>query len=334
MNYSSRFFLYAPFSVFVLFAAGTVVWWWIASSSLDSRLDAINGRDIAPGVQVRFASRERAGFPFRLDTVFHDFRITFPGSHGRVYWQAEEFATHQLIYDADQSLIEAAGKQTIGWIDANGRAQEVSFTPASLHAGAIVSDGRLSRFDLDIVGISLPHIGAERAQFHIRRDPDSDALDVALSGDDVRLKSAEPEPLGDRILRFELDGRLSSADQFAALLSGQGGWRTTADRWRKNGVASIDKLALQWGKLSLDGSGALALDEQRRPKGIVAIRLANFQSLLGAAGASGEGFGPALVNAAASGARPVNGVLPLQIAFKDGIAYVGTIPAMTVDPVY
>ncbi len=334
MNYSSRFYLYAPFSLFVLFALGTVIWWWLAASSLDRRLDAINGHDIAPGVQVRFASREQTGFPFRLDTVFHNLCITVPGSHGAVFWQAEEFAIHQLIYDADQWLIEAAGKQTVGWIDAEGRPRQVVFTPASLHASTIVSDGHLSRFDVDIVGVSLPRVGAARAQFHIRRDPDSDMLDVAMSGDDVRIRSPEPAPLGNRILHFELDGRLNSADLLAALLSGHSRWRDAAEHWRKDGVASVDRLALTWGKLSLSGSGALALDDQRRPKGLLDIRLANFGSLLGVIGASGQGFGPAIVNAAAGEAGRKGNALPVRIAFKDGIAYVGTVPATTLDPLY
>ena len=47
MRYSSRFFLYGPFLMFVALAAGVMIYWWISASALSQRLDALNGREIA-----------------------------------------------------------------------------------------------------------------------------------------------------------------------------------------------------------------------------------------------------------------------------------------------
>jgi hypothetical protein len=334
MRYSSRFFLYAPFSLFVLFALGTMIWWWLAASALDKRLNAVNGHEIAPGVRVSFASKSVDGFPFRLDTLFRNLRVQFPGTHGPASWQAENFVSHALLYNSNQAILEAAGRQTLTWTGESGAQHMAQFTPASLHADVLGDGTTLTRFDLDIVGLALPDFSAGRAQFHIRRDPASDVLDVALSGDDVRLKAPEPPQLGSRILHLELDGHLSSADEFAPLLSGHGQWRAIMERWRKHGVVAVDRVALKWGKLSLDGAGALALDDQRRLKGLVYLKVEGYESMFGAMGASEQGFGAALVDIVSNGDKPVDSALPVTLAVKDGVAFVGSIPADTIDPLY
>src|SRR5215472_12801685 len=88
MNYSSRFFLYAPLALFLLLAAGASAVWWREASALSARLDALNGHEAMPGVTLRFASKTVGGFPFNIDVVFKDFRVEIRTPHGPSIWRA------------------------------------------------------------------------------------------------------------------------------------------------------------------------------------------------------------------------------------------------------
>ena len=63
-----------------------------------------------------------SGFPFNLDVVFDG----FPGvgrdrCMGRAVWRAEHFALHALTYGRDETIFEAAGKQSLAWTDGDGK---------------------------------------------------------------------------------------------------------------------------------------------------------------------------------------------------------------------
>ena len=152
MRYSSRFFLYAPLALFLAITFGVGVHWWLAASALSARLQAMNGREITPGVTLRFASRTIAGFPFSLDTVFRGFSLRIDTPHGPSEWQPEKFAMHALTYGRDKTIFEAAGKQELHWTKDDGTARNLVFAVGSLHASAIRDPGGLARFDLDLVG--------------------------------------------------------------------------------------------------------------------------------------------------------------------------------------
>ena len=129
MKYSSRFFLYAPFGLFLAIALGVGIHWWLAASALSARLAAMNGREIVPGVTMRFASRIIAGFPFSLDTVFRgaSFRVDTP--HGPTEWRPEEFAMHRMrnaYGPSDAALFPGSAKP----LAASSRTKTQSSPPA------------------------------------------------------------------------------------------------------------------------------------------------------------------------------------------------------------
>ena len=169
MNYSSRFFLYAPFALLLLIGAAFGVYWRQVADALGRRLDVLQTREAMPGVTVRYATRTISGFPFNLDVVFTDFRVSVETGHGPVVWQAQNFALHALTYGADKTIFEAAGKQSFSWKDAEGVQHVLPFEAGSLHASAIRNAAGLTRFDLDVVGFGSPALTAARIQFHTRR---------------------------------------------------------------------------------------------------------------------------------------------------------------------
>src|SRR5580698_6349377 len=187
MSYSHRFFLYGPFCLFVALAASVMIYWWYAADALSKRLDAENGKEIAPGVHMHFGSKRIAGFPFRLDIIFKDFSIDAPGADGPIVWHTRDFATHRLTYDQGKVVMEAAGPQDISWVGENDEAHTFRFTPGTLRASAIVERGKLAQFDLDTIAMAADKFAAARAQFHLRHDPTLDALDLVVDLQGVRF---------------------------------------------------------------------------------------------------------------------------------------------------
>ncbi|MDE2133077.1 MAG: DUF2125 domain-containing protein [Alphaproteobacteria bacterium] len=239
MKYSSRFFLYAPFGLFLAIALGVGVHWWIAASALSARLQAMNGHQIVPGVTMRFASRSITGFPFSLDTVFRgaSFRVDTP--HGPTQWRPEEFAMHSLTYGRDETIFEAAGKQDLSWTKDDGSKRTLAFAVGSLHASAIRDGGGLARFDLDLVGFGSRDFTAQRLQFHIRHDG-HDGLDFIVTADGARPSRGSCPELGDKPVSGELTGTITKARALAAFLAGRQDWGAAIAHWRSTrGTAAI-----------------------------------------------------------------------------------------------
>lgn len=336
MNYSSRFFLYAPFALLLLIGAATGVYWWSAAGALEERLDAMQTHEAMPGVTVRYATRSTSGFPFNLDVVFTDFRVSVETGHGPFVWRAEHFALHALTYGADKTIFEAAGKQSFSWTDAEHRAHELPFDTGSLHASAIRNAGGLSRFDLDLVGFGSPALTAARLQFHIRHATDGKTFDVFTNGDDVHLSPRLRGAFGDELKLVALQGSLTEASAFAALRAGKTDWRSAIEAWRNApGRLHIEPLEFRWANgVDMLGHGAMLLDGGRRPEGIVDFKITGMTGWL----ASNppmvpDGFAAGLRDRA-SKAGSEGGRMGAVFGIKDSIVYLGDDPIGTAAPLY
>ena len=134
MNYSSRFWLYAPTGLFLMLALAAMIHWWISADAFEKKLAAFKDRPAIPGVVLDWDKVAVGGFPFRLDADFVNFRITGEGAHGRFAWRSERFALHALSYGRSQAVYEAAGRQQLSWSDANGARHAAEFLAASMRA--------------------------------------------------------------------------------------------------------------------------------------------------------------------------------------------------------
>jgi hypothetical protein len=244
MRYSSRFFLYAPLGLFLALALVVAIQWWLAASALSARLQAMNGREIAPGVTLRFASRSIAGFPFNLDTVFRGFSLRIDAPHNPTEWRSEEFAMHALTYGRSETIFEAAGRQELRWTKGDGARRALVFAVGSLHASAIEDREGVARFDFDLVGFDSTALMAQRLQLHIRRDG-ADKIDLAVMADNVRISSGQCPDLGDRLATGRLRGTVTEAQSFSLLRAGAQDWGSAVANWRAaGGLFRIDALRL------------------------------------------------------------------------------------------
>lgn len=227
MNYSSRFWLYAPVCTFLTLAAIAGVHWWIVAGAFEKKLAALKGHQAVPGVTLDWDKVDVGGFPFRLDADFTNFRVTGAGAHGPFGWNAEKFALHALTYGRAKTVYEAAGRQSVSWIDGTGAAHTASFLPGALHASSILDHGGLARADLEIVDMGAKDFTIGRFQLHMRRDPDGTDLDLMLKA----------ESAGARKL-VQVYATLSRAGSLAGLLRGQTSWPQADANWRAQGGAA------------------------------------------------------------------------------------------------
>ena len=233
MKYSSRFFLYAPLSVFGIFLIAVGVHWWLAASHLSSRLDAVNGREIMPGVTLSFAAHRTTGFPFSLDTEFKDVTLTLAGPRGKTTWRTAEFAMHALTYGRDETIFEAAGPQKLSFTR-EGKERALPFAVGALRASANLKKDALARFDLDLVGFGSKAFTAQRLQFHLRRNG-GDKLEVFAAADDVRTPTGSCPRLGDGMTKLRFTGAFTQAGEFSSLLAGDQNLAATMTGWRAAG---------------------------------------------------------------------------------------------------
>jgi hypothetical protein len=334
MNYSSRFFLYAPFVLLLLIGAGFGMYWWSAAGALEHRLDAMETQEAIPGVTVHYTARSVRGFPFNLDVIFRDFRVTVETGHGPAVWQAENFALHALTYGRDETIFEAAGRQSLSWTDAKRHVHRLPFAAGSLHASAIRDAGGLSHFDLDLVDFGSPALIAVRIQLHFRHA--TDHYDIAASADGVHLSPVLRSAFGDTIKAISLRGTVTPAAAFDALRAGRMDWRSAAEAWRNApGMVHLESLEFRWGQLDMLGRGSVSLDDARRPEGIVDFKITGMSAWLAQNPVMRpDGVAAGLRERAARAGSDAAGRMGAVVGIKDSVVYLGDDPVGMAEPLY
>lgn len=336
MNFSSRFYLFAPLALLLVVAAAMGGWWWHAERALARRLDGLQAGEAMPGVTLRYRARGIGGFPFNLDAVFDDMRVSVETGNGPVLWRAEHFALHQLTYGRDETIFEAAGRQSLEWTDDGGKPHRLAFQAGATHASAI-RDGRgLSRFDLDLVAFGSAALTAARLQFHIRRVSAANRLDLFVTGDTIRLGPALSSAFGGEIKSAALQGSLGAASAFDGLRAGRTDWRSAVEAWRNaSGVLHIEPVAIDWGRLDMMGHGGMSLDGAHRLQGILDVKVTGMADWLSRnPPAKPNGLAAALRDRAAKAGSDGGGRMGAVFGIRDGIVYLGDKPAGMVPPLY
>ena len=224
MNYSSRFWLYAPVCTFLILAAVAMVHWWMVAGAFEKKLAALKGHEAVPGIVLDWDRVEVGGFPFRLDADFSNFRVHGAGAHGPFAWKAQKFALHTLTYGQDRTVYEAAGQQQVNWTDADGAARKASFLAGTLRASSILDGKGLARADLDLVDLRRQNSSIGHLQFHMRRDPDGADLDLMLRADAAGARK-----------EVQVYATLSHVAALTPLLKGERSWPDGDADWRAKG---------------------------------------------------------------------------------------------------
>src|SRR3954468_10058135 len=155
MSYSNRIFFYGPIGMLLLVVVLYSVFWRVQADTLAARLDRANGGEVIPGVVFAFAEKSIGGYPFRLDVVLSGVTFSHRTPQGETAWRSEKLALHALAYGRNRFIFEATGLQSFARppLQPGSVPRVTQMTPAIARASAILTEGKLTRFDLDLWGV-------------------------------------------------------------------------------------------------------------------------------------------------------------------------------------
>lgn len=283
MSYSNRIWLYGPVSLLVMLVVGYSFFWRAQAQALSQALDRANHGEIMPGVAFAFAERTLGGFPFRLDAVLSGVTFSHPTSAGEFAWRTERLALHALSYRNDRFIFEADGLQSFARPNGAARVPNVVFVkPAIARASAILRQGRLVRFDLDVwqaVGKDAT-LGADpkrtftasRAQLHLLARSDH-TIDVAMKINNALIGEGyapQASPDGVRMPLINLRAKLTEAQALEPLNAGAESLSAAVEDWRlSHGTLMVSDLVLAWPFAHADLKGDLMINAKGELTGLL-----------------------------------------------------------------
>lgn len=293
MSYSNRIFLYGPVVAVMLLAMGYVGYWFVVSGRIDGALERANGNEIIPGITFQFADKEFSGFPFRFDVLLTGVTLSARSDAGESAWRSERIALHAMSYGGGLYLLEADGLQTFSWPARDGGPQNiVQLTPGVARASVIFRDGKLARFDLDMINTKGHDASLEaaanrdfsvvRAQAHLLAQG-GDTMELFLSADAANIGLGFRPAFGPDLSRLRVNGEITEAEFLDALRAGTANPDDAFRNWREEGgMLVLDPIEVAWGGAQLMGTSDLTLDGEDRLTGLVSLSPEDPVSFLGA----------------------------------------------------
>ena len=276
MSYSSRVFMYGPVGLLVLIAILYSVFWRVEADTLSARLDSANGGEIIPGVSFSFSQKSVGGFPFRLDVLLTGVNFGYRNAANDIRWRSDRLALHRMAYGRNQFIFEVDGTQTITWSPLqNGASRTLIFTPETARASAILTAGRLVRFDLDVwrargtenfAQDGEASFSADRAQLHALARQ-NDTVDVVMQVDNGRAGAAVLA-LQSSVPLIDCRATLDKAGILAGAATGNDDIARALQLWRDNmGAINVTSLAVNWPDARMLFKGSLTLGQDERLNG-------------------------------------------------------------------
>jgi hypothetical protein len=151
-------------------------------------------------------------------------------------------------------------------------------TPGIARASAILNQGKLVRFDLDLWEVqgreatqgadANRRLSADRAQFHLLARADNTA-DVAMQVNNARIGAALSSTRVELPLAvIDMRAKLTHSEAFDSLRTAAASVADAASAWRSaGGTLSVSDLTVNWSGLHSSLKGDLSLDEAGLPTG-------------------------------------------------------------------
>jgi hypothetical protein len=314
--------------------AGDVVLWRWAEGQLEARFADWTAAARAHGWAILAAPPVRSGWPLAAQITMADLTVSahHPELPGDLDWSAARLGLRMALLHPRTLDITVAGMQHLRI----GALADLPFTAdrfeavVPLQPGVPAHGGDLKVAQLR-VGIDNAGLTLARARLHGEWKP------AALQGEAVLTLSAD---VADLVLpggTWAFGPRIGSA-AFDLMLTGPLPPAETplarATAWRDGGgTLELQRLALDWGPLNLNGSATLALDEHMQPMGAATARIVGYAATLDAlAAARVIGTRAAMTAKAVLGLMahaPADSAAPeveVPLTLQDGTLSVGRIP--------
>ncbi|MFX0542486.1 DUF2125 domain-containing protein [Roseovarius sp. S4756] len=314
-------------------AAAWAGYWFIGSSALKSGLAAWFDARRAEGWVAEYGALQVQGFPSRFDTSFTALRLADPAAG--LGWQAPFFQLLTLSYTPNHVIAVWPHTQSI-----TTPGGEFILSSADMRASMVVAPSTalaLRRATLTGEALSLaPHAGAEGEALSVAalrlaaeriEDGSADArYHLGLAATDMAPPAA---------LMAQLEGSNSVPrviDSVAADITVDftAPWdRFAIERARPQPTRiEIARLAVTWGAMSLEASGALDVDARGLPEGDITLKARGWQDALEIARSTGA-LTPDMADTAQAALSMMAGgdsALDIPLRLGEGRVWLGPVP--------
>jgi hypothetical protein len=340
-----RMWLYIPFILLALVAAGWSALWFYGRSRINVEIDNLFAREATVGREWSCPDRSIAGFPFRVEGRCSNPSYRQRGDGGEIIngqlkgltiigTTAGALTMAHVISEFEGPLVVRSPidpEMTVNWKTAR----------ASTRGGI----NRLERLSIEIDSPVVTTTGggrwtANKLEAHLREGTDpavTGAYDISVKLENAQIPETDALTNSRDPVNLELDARilgLKTVDRR--------NWRATIDTWRSGGgTIKVEQLKLSKGLPRLEAKGDLKLDDQRRAEGRLDASFVNAGAILQQFGIGGGGGAAGIVGALLGGTRQRDGQqrdmnLRLPLVFDNGRMAVGPfrIPGVQLKPLF
>ncbi|MBI3708237.1 MAG: DUF2125 domain-containing protein [Proteobacteria bacterium] len=258
----------------------SAVWLFIAHD-IDARLGTWVAQRRAEGMAASYRDLAVGGFPFSWKVVIDEPSLSGAGAT-HWHWSGASVTARIRPWIRHDVAMSFPGEHRLGV--GEGTAAQMHAIVARQPTGRLLlePDGRLAELSLDLGDVTLRRLPdgsvttVQQAKATLRphrvAEPthSTDTFDATVGLHEITLPAAPPNGFGPRIARAEADLNFKGALPAGRLAEAVAVWRDDG------GTIEINRVAVVWGPLDVDGSGTLALDDELRPMGAFTTRLRGY----------------------------------------------------------
>jgi hypothetical protein len=335
----SRFWLYGPFMLLVILAAGWSAFWFYARGRIATEIDNALAREVERGRTWTCTDRSIGGFPFRIELRCNALSLTSTRWGDAVRVETGPAVVVGQVYSPGLVILEASSPAKVTLpegrvLDLTWKNLDASFAWRSPERFALVTAEL--RGVLTAPGLASETWGAATLEAHLRRNPTrpapEQAVDIAIAAKGTILPPIDALLGNTEAGEIELQATLTQAESFRK------GFNPDAlETWRAaNGTFELTRLVSTKGKTRVDGSGQLALDPLHRVAGDLQLAAAGIEQIGGIRiGNLLGGLGGFLGGRGGNNAAPGLTTLP-PVSLREGRVFIGPfrLPLQPLPPLY
>lgn len=311
-------------------------YWFHVAGQLRKGIEDFAAARRADGWMLDFAPPVAFGFPGRIGIDLGSFALVTPSGFE---WRSDRVrlivpgldplgpslepgSTHHLALGDWRGIITASGANVRLRVDGDGDLHAFAFEAGRL----VLEQPGVEPLSADSLSIGYEWLNPP--------DPghEKPSAGFALDARAVRMPLPAELPLNRNLGAVRVEGRIMGTIPETAPLSALAAWSNAG------GYVELDKLAVDWTPLSLEGDGTLAFDPALQPLIATTARVRGWNEVmkrLAEAGLMEPGMASAAEMLLAILARPDpqgRPTLTLALTLQDGILYAGQVKLLTLPP--
>ncbi len=335
--------IFVPLGLVAVAAGAYGLWWRAVADNVRDQVVEFQAKQRLMGREISWESLSVGGFPYRVEAAVGAVHFMAPDRGSA--WDAERVVVHVPSLGLDRIGVSLEGQLHYfyareQWIEANARADKALITLSTSDEGRqrldlaikqLTGKAKLDETDFNFIvdeaagGIDIVAAGVRNA---------APTVEIAAKLENVALQGAFDLPLGPAIQLVDVAAALALPRKLAefslpALL---------AELRRTGAPVELKRFELNWGGVSIEGSGAFKLDQNALPEGTFSLKLGNHPRILelleahGWINAETRATAKKLLDVLAFMSGDKQRRVPVPLRIHNGVVYAGPAKIATLLP--